>query len=192
MNFTDLVSKARTTRRYTKKDISLEILSHFVNLASLTPSARNAQLARYIIVHTEENIEKMDKCINLSGLNYEKRLSEERMHPRGYIIICSEANLGFFATVDLGIIAQTMQIAAIEQGIGTCMVGAFNKVKLLTYFGELMEEARLEPYLVMAFGYPDEEVVIMPEDKEKPVYWRDEKKHYVQKNSPETNTLAII
>ncbi len=192
MKFTDLVKEARTVRRFTKEEISLETLSHFVELASTTPSARNSQLARYIVVHSEENVEKMDKCINLSGFNYEKRQEEARMHPRAYIIICSEPNIGFFPTIDLGIIAQTMQLAAAEKGIGTCMIGAFNKVKLLTSFGEIMEEAKLEPYLVMAFGYRDEKVVIVPEDKEKPVYWRDEEHHYVQKNSPETNTLAIV
>ncbi len=192
MNFLDLVKKARTIRRYKKDDVSSEFLSSLIEIASITPSAKNEQPARYIIVQNKENCEKVNECIMLSGLNYEKRQELPRMHPNAYIIICSTPNLSFFPTIDLGVIAQSMQLAAAEQNVGTCMIGAFNKAKLVNSFSEIFDECKLEPYLIMAFGYPDEIVHIMPENPEKTAYWRDDENHYVPKNTAKTNTITKI
>ena len=197
MNFLNLVKKARTIRRYTQEKIPFEILKYLLEVASFSPSAKNLQLTRSILIHSDEYCRKVDECITLSGSNFERRKDEPRMHPTAYIILCSTPNVPFFQGMDIGIIAQNIQLAACEKNIGTCMIGVFNKSKLNKIIGSLLEETNLEAYLVLAFGYPDEEVHIMSNKNEnksgsEKTYWRDEKNHYVIKNSQDENTLAIL
>ncbi len=190
MEFKSLVKKARTYRRFTKEAISSEILHEFVEIASNCPSARNKQPTRYILVNSDEQNKKVDECISFSALNYEKRLEFPNMHATAYIILCSDKNIGIFPTMDLGIIAQTIQLAAAEKGIGTCMVGAFNKEKLAAVYPKI-ETMDYEPYLILAFGYPDDTIHIMPRDESKDPYWRENNEHYVQKNSADENILKF-
>lgn len=192
MDFATLVKKARTHRCFKNEKIALEDVKSFVEIASQCPSARNTQGTRYVIVHSEEKCRELDKCINLRGLNYEKRQEIPNMHPTAYIVLCATPNVPFFPTVDLGIIAQTIQLAAAEKNIATCIIGAFNKVKANKVLDTILEENNLEPYLILALGYPDEKVHLMPHDLEKAPYWREADEHYVQKNSPEFNTIALL
>ncbi len=191
MDLKDLVTKARTYRRFTSEKISNEILNEFVEIASHCPSARNQQPTRYILVNTEENIQLVDEAINLSGLNYEARKEFANMHPTAYIILCSQKSIGLFQTMDIGIIAQTIQLAAAEKNIGTCMIGAYNKVKVADSF-PIIEDSNLDSYLILAFGYPDDTIEIVPADPSKNGYWRENNTHYVQKNSASQNILARV
>ncbi len=191
MELKNLVSKARTYRRFTSEKISDEILNNFIEIASHCPSARNQQPTRYILVNTKENVQVVDEVINLSGLNYEARKEFSNMHPTAYIILCSQKDIGLFQTMDIGIIAQTIQLAAAEKNIGTCMIGAFNKVKLADSF-PIIEESNLDSYLILAFGYPDDTIEIVPTDSTKTGYWRENNIHYVQKNSASQNILAKL
>ena len=57
------------------------------------------------------------------------KLPHPGMCPTGFIIICQDLNLG--ASIpryqkDVGIVAQTMLLAAAEKGLGGCMIGNYN------------------------------------------------------------------
>ena len=83
---------------------------------------------------------------------------------------------------DVGIVAQTMLLAAVEQGLGGCMIGNFQAGEVMEVLG-LPEEIR--PLLIVAFGKPAEEIhlVDVPEDGNTN-YYRDENDvHYVPKRT---------
>lgn len=48
--------------------------------------------------------------------------------PTGFIIICQDLNLRLLSRYqkDVGIVAQTMLLAAAEKGLGGCMIGNYN------------------------------------------------------------------
>ena len=78
--------------------------------------------------------------------------------------------------------AQTMLLAAVEQGLGGCMIGNFQAGEVMEVLG-LPEEIR--PLLIVAFGKPAEEIhlVDVPEDGNTN-YYRDETDvHYVPKRT---------
>ena len=81
---------------------------------------------------------------------------------------------------DIGIVAQTMLLAAVENGLGGCMIGNFSAVELKKVLG-LPEN--LAPMLVVAIGKPDEEIVLTEiAGGESVDYYRDEHDvHYVPK-----------
>ena len=88
---------------------------------------------------------------------------------------------------DVGITAQTMLLAAVEKGLGGCMIGSFQKEELKTAL-EIPEY--LVPMLVLAIGAPDEEIVL--EDACGTItYYRDEKGvHHVPKRTMEELVIS--
>lgn len=83
---------------------------------------------------------------------------------------------------DVGIVAEAMLLMATEEGLGGCMIGNFTAGELKKAI-DLAEN--LQPLLVVAFGKPDEKIVLteVPEDGNIN-YYRDENDvHYVPKRS---------
>lgn len=60
MDLKELVIQARTCRRFTQEEMPLEVLTDFVDTARLAPSARNAQILRYAIIHEKNLRTKME------------------------------------------------------------------------------------------------------------------------------------
>jgi len=93
------------------------------------------------------------------------------------------------AQFDLGIATQNLLLGAMEKGIGGCRIGAFNP-KL----AELFEcDEHIEISLVLALGYPAEEVIIESCESDDGVkYWRDaDDIHHVPKRKLEDILLAV-
>ena len=84
----------------------------------------------------------------------------------------------------MGIVAQTMLLAAVEKGLGGCMIGNYDAGQVKQALG-LAEH--LAPVLILALGKPDETIVITEVGEDGNVnYYRDENDvHYVPKRSLE-------
>ncbi|MDT8391425.1 MAG: nitroreductase family protein [Lentisphaeria bacterium] len=179
--FKDLVKKARTYRRFDESDpLSADALKSLVDVARLAPCGGNSQKLRYMIVSRPE-----DRAVLFPNLAWAGALKDwpgpaagER--PTGYIIILSEAAPGH----NVGIAAQTIQLAAAEAGYGCCMMGAIKRDDIKAAFS--IPEA-VNAHLVLALGKPAETVVLepMPPDGGT-AYWRSEDGvHHVPKRALE-------
>ena len=85
---------------------------------------------------------------------------------------------------DMGIVAQTILLAAVDMGLGGCMIGNFVRAEVSAAL-DLPEH--LEPLLVVALGKPDEEIVLtdLPEDGNTNYYRDADDVHYVPKRALE-------
>ena len=77
----------------------------------------------------------------------------EGERPTGYIAVCSEGKPG----TDVGIAAQTIQLAASEMAFGACMLGSIKRDEIQK---ALSIPDRYEIKLLIALGKPAEKVVI--------------------------------
>ena len=78
---------------------------------------------------------------------------------------------------DAGLAISNMTLAAWNHGVGSCMIGACNKVALSELFG-LTDRQKL--HTVVAFGYPSHvSHLVDMEDPDAFKYYLDEKKDYV-------------
>lgn len=179
----DLVRKSRSYRRfYEEKEITMEQLTQLVELARLSSSGANRQPLKYMLcVDREKNKEIFD---TLAWAGYLKDWSGpmEGERPSAYIIMLRDNNITKSMTLDEGICAQSMFLGATEFGFGGCFIGAVNKPNLAKI---LSLEENLEIALVIALGYPKEEVVIEELNAEGNVkYYRDENQvHHVPKRN---------
>lgn len=181
----DLVIKNRSYRRFFEdKEVSRETLCELVDIARLCPSGRNIQGLRYMIFNKKE--ENMKVFENLFWAGYLKEWNGpcEGERPSGYIVMLKDNSLGAVSPVDEGIAAQSILLGAVEKGLGGCIIANINRKNLKEYLN-LDEKYDIE--LVIALGYPKEEVVIDELNDDGDIkYWRDENKvHHVPKRKLE-------
>jgi nitroreductase len=109
------------------------------------------------------------------------------MFPTAYIVICVDTQISKApdnANTDIGIAAQSMLLAAVEQGLGGCMIGNYEKAQASE---ALALPERYVPQLIVAIGKPAETVVLTdPAEDGSVKYYRDANDvHYVPKRKLE-------
>ena len=183
--FKDLVMKNRSYRGYDEtRKVTKEELLEFVDLTRYTASTTNAQPLKYYIACGEEAAE-IQKLTKWAGALPQLDLPYPGTRPAAFIVIClDEAIAGSPMFLrDVGIAAQTMLLAAVEKGLGGCMIGSFSKNELKAL---LQLPEKVEPNLIVAIGKPAEQVVLTDVGPDGSIrYYRDETGtvHYVPKRA---------
>lgn len=182
----DLLKKNRSYRGYDEsRKITKEELWELVECTRLCPAAANVQPLKYYLAWEPEMVKKIQPLTKWAGALPHLHLPEEGKRPTGFIVICQDTDISENLTAylkDVGITAQTMLLAAVEKGLGGCMIGSFFKDELKKV---LELPVNIEPLLVVAVGAPDEEIVL--EDACGTItYYRDENGvHHVPKRTME-------
>lgn len=160
--FKDLVKANRSYRGFDEsRTISREELVEFVDCARLTPSSINAQPFKYVLVYEKEEVAKVQAITKWAAALPDVTLPHAGKCPTAFIAICQDTVWGGDSMAryqkDVGIVAQTMLLAAVSEGLGGCMIGNYS-AKAVTEALNLPET--LMPMLLVAFGKPDETVVL--------------------------------
>lgn len=188
MEFVELVRKNRSYRGYNEnRPVTREELTRLVECARLCPSSVNAQPLKYRLVWQKEEVARLQEKTNWAKALTSITLPHPGMCPTAFIVICQDTGIDTSLQryqKDVGIVAQTMLLAAVEMGLGGCMIGNFNAggVRQVLALPEAMA-----PLLVVAIGEPAETVVLTEVGPDGSVqYYRDENDvHYVPKRALE-------
>ncbi len=182
-----IISKNRSYRRfYQNIKIELNLLEHFVELARLSPSARNQQALRFFISNEEEKNEQIFKQLTWAGYLKDWDGPKEGEKPVAYIVIISntdiaKVNLASWIYTDLGIACQSILLGAVEKELGGCIIAAINKANL-TKILNLPENLKI--LTVIALGKPNETIQIEEMKNNDIKYWRDKNNvHHVPKRN---------
>jgi nitroreductase len=188
----DLIVKNRSYRGYDEsREITREELMEFVDCARLSASSVNRQPFKYYLAYTKESTGKIQPLTGWARALPGKGLPYPGHRPTAFIVICQEtewdADLNRYR-VDLGIAAQSMLLRATEKGLGGIMIGNFSPAKIAE---ALALPSHIVPMLIVAFGKPDETVVLTEAKAGESLnYYRDENDvHYVPKRKLEDITL---
>ncbi|MGX8834652.1 nitroreductase family protein [Amedibacillus sp. YH-ame6] len=180
--FMDLVVQNRSYRGYDEsRKITKEEMLDMINHARLCASSVNKQPLKYYVAYDEEMVKKIQPLTGWAKA-LDMKLPHDGKCPTGFIVICQDTNImkntdAFLR--DVGIVAQTMLLRAVEMRLGGCMIGNF-KVEDIQKTLHLKEG--IYPHLILAIGKPDEEVIITDVQDQKTNYYRDEEdRHYVPK-----------
>lgn len=180
----DLVMKNRSYRGFDESfRFSREELLELVDLTRYTASSVNEQPLKYYIAFEKEEVEQILPLTMWARALKDTQLPHSGMGPSAFIIICQDMNISANTTRfqrDVGIAAQTILLAAVEKGLGGCMIGSFRKSELKSLLG--LSEG-IEPNLVVALGKPAEKVILTEVGADgSTAYYRDENDvHYVPK-----------
>ena len=184
----DLVRKNRSYRGYDEsRKITEDELKNLVDTARVAGSAANLQPLKYRLVCSEPEVAKLNGITRWGKMLKDIELPHKGRFPTAYIVICVDTDIAKVpenANTDIGIAAQTILLAAVEQGLGGCMIGNYEKAQA----AEALDlPARFVPQLIVAIGKPDETVVLTDTGEDGSVkYYRDVNDvHYVPKRKLE-------
>ena len=180
----------RASRSYRSFDpavrISEEMLTEWIDHTRYCPSSINLQMLKFCPVADPEKCNAILPLTRWAGKLKDVKLPPKGHAPVAYVVICSDESVIAGAEKfqkDVGIVAQTIMLAAAESGFGGCMIGSFSPDALSC---ALSLPEGIVPQLVLALGKPDERVEITDEPADGAVtYYRENGVHYVQKRSLE-------
>ncbi len=177
-----LILKNRSYRRfYQNRSIDKEILTELIDLARLSPSARNAQPLKYYISNDEATNAKVFPHLSWAGYLKEWNGPEKGEQPSAYIIILNDTEISSNYFCDDGIASQSILLGAVEKDLGGCIIGSVNRLQLQRELG-INDQYKIVH--VIALGYPKEEVGLEEMKNNNHIYWRDvNEKHHVPKRS---------
>ena len=160
MNFEQMALTRQSTRRYdTTKEVELEKLQKICEVGLLAPSACNSQPWKlHIITKDTSNIDDLRKSLQVVGLN--KFLNDvnsyiviEQVYGNKSATLGSTMGKNDLNSMDIGILASYLCFAAMDLGLGTCILGAFRKDKMQKAMGF---DKKQVVRLVIAVGYAAE------------------------------------
>jgi len=156
MDVRDAIKSRRSIRRFLKDTVPKNKLSRVLDAGRLAPSASNRQPWKFIVV------QDVDMRYKLSVAARNQRFVSEAL----VIIVAVALNPDYIMScgvpsyaVDVATALDHMMLTAVEEGLGTCWIGAFQQqnVKTLLKIPEEMKVVALLP-----IGYPDEVPVPKP------------------------------
>ena len=184
--FLDLVKQARSHRGFRQdRKVTRQELEHLVECARFTPAARNDQVLKYYLAEKPETVAAIQPLTKWAGALAELHLPRKGAEPVAYIVICLDGSLAENPAPyqrDVGIVAQTMLLAAAEMGLNGCMIGSFAAGELREKLG--LPEA-IKPQLLLALGEGTDRIVMTDVGEDgSTTYYRDaEDIHYVPKRT---------
>ena len=154
MDFLELAEKRYSVRKMTNEKVKQEDLDKILEAARLAPTAKNMQRQRLLVINTEEGIEKIKECTQcdfgastIIVISYEKDDEEnESEFSRKYGLI------------DTGIVATHLCLEATDLGLGTTMVGLFDRELTREMFNI---PKKYQPELLLPIGYIDRKPSIL-------------------------------
>lgn len=186
--FLDLVKQARSHRGFRQdRKVTRQELEHLVECARFTPAARNDQMLKYYLAEKPETVAAIQPLTKWAGALAELHLPRKGAEPVAYIVICLDGSLAENPAPyqrDVGIVAQTILLAAAEMGLNGCMIGSFAAGELREKLG--LPEA-IKPQLLLALGEGTDRIVMTDVGEDgSTTYYRDaEDIHYVPKRTLE-------
>lgn len=186
--FLDLVKQARSHRGFRQdRKVTRQELEHLVECARFTPAARNDQVLKYYLAEKPETVAAIQPLTKWAGALAELHLPRKGAEPVAYIVICLDGSLAENPAPyqrDMGIVAQTILLAAAEMGLNGCMIGSFAAGELREKLG--LPEA-IKPQLLLALGEGTDRIVMTDVGEDgSTTYYRDaEDIHYVPKRTLE-------
>ncbi len=178
----DLILRNRSYRRFDESHvITREDLLDIIDAARLSASGRNAQPLKYFISADRELNGKIYPALAWAGYLTEWPGPEPGERPTAYIVQLHDTTFGSNYYCDDGIALQSIMLAAVEKGLGSCIIASLRKDIL----SELLAlPGHFKILHVIALGKPVEKVVIEEMKDGNFRYWRDEEGvHHVPKRS---------
>lgn len=181
MDIYTLQSSRRTIRKFSNQPIKYELLEKFVDNARLSSSAMNIQPIRYYIVHESEMVDTIFKHTKWAGYLKGAHSPSFNERPRAYILFLYDESVSKNPKWDIGAASHAIQLMALNEGIGTCWMGAIDRKDILDICNV---DKKYSLDSLLSLGYPAENPVAEDAVNGDIKYYLDENKRlHVPKRS---------
>ena len=157
MDFSELVQKRQSDRKYAPKPVAREHILKCLEAARMAPSACNSQPWKFVVVDDRVKlIQISDAAIGLGMNKFTVQVPvlvavvQENMNleaKAGAVVKNKD-----YSMMDLGMAVEHFCLQAAELGLGTCIMGWFDEKKVKEILG-VPRGRRVQ--LLIALGHPD-------------------------------------
>jgi len=151
MSFIELAEKRCSIRSYKPDPVPQDLLQVVLQAGNLAPTAKNLQPFHFIVVQSAGQLDKL-------GAAYPAPFLREAPV---VIVVCVEPAKGWtrdrhdgknYCEVDAAIAADHMTLAAVDAGLGTCWIAAFDPDAVRQAM-ELPDG--IDPLILLPIGFPN-------------------------------------
>ena len=125
VEFSDVIQKRRSTRKFTDTRISRDVIKELIRAAQMAPTASNLQAWRFIVADDLVIVKQV--CMFSPGISG---------HPPVVIAVASdlreveergsENSIRYGCMMDAAMAAKNLMLAAADRGLGTCAIKSYN------------------------------------------------------------------
>ncbi|MDR2301137.1 MAG: nitroreductase family protein [Deltaproteobacteria bacterium] len=160
-DYMELALKRQSCRQFAEKPVEHEKLAKCVEAARLTPSGCNAQPWSFVVVESPDMVAEVAKATMQLDIN------QYMAKAKAFFVVVEEyaqlipkiakiVHSQYFARGDLGAAALSLCLEAESQGLGTCMVGIFDRTKIRELLNIPKDK---DVFIVIAVGYAESDKV---------------------------------
>ena len=161
MEIIEGIQTRRSVRKFQDKAVPHDVLKQIIAAAAYAPSWKNTQISRYIAIEGRETIDKLAeqyapfnaRTLSTAPLLIAQTCVTKRSGYERDGSFTTDRGAGW-EMYDCGIAAQTFCLAAHEAGLGTVILGIFDRPALEKH---LHVPEGQELVALIAVGYPDQE-----------------------------------
>ena len=153
MNVFEAIRKRCSVRSFLDMSIDEDVLLSVLEAGRLAPSAKNRQEWRFIVVRDDEVRRRIGEAAN--GQSFVGKAPVVLVAcgvVDGYVMSCGQPSY----PIDVAIALDHISLAAVECGLGTCWIGAFNEDKVKDILG-IPKDVRVVE--LMPIGYPAHQTI---------------------------------
>jgi nitroreductase len=153
MDTFECIRKRRDIRSYLKKDVPDDVIKKIIEAGRLAPSAMNLQPWHFVVIRNKETLKELGKfCI-----------SGRFIIDASFAVVVTTDPSNKWHEIDGTRAVQNMSLAAWNEGVGTCWIGAIDRDKVKE---RLNIPKNLHILTILPFGYPEEFTVKRKKGKE--------------------------
>ena len=153
MDVFEAIRKRKSVRSYLEKEVEQEKVMRILEAARLAPSAANKQEWRFVVVQDKEKRKKLSEAAK-----------RQRFVAEAPVVIacCAETDYHEMTCgqlcypIDVAIAIDHITLAAVEEDLGTCWIGAFYEDKVKTI---LNIPDRIRVVELLTLGYPKDDSI---------------------------------
>ena len=155
MDFIDVIKNRRSIREYSDKPVPDDALNHVLEAARLAPSGKNAQAWKFVVIRDAAKRQKLAEAANQPFIGKAPVIIAPVALTPERLMLCGVPSYA----VDMGIAMEHIVLAAFNEGLGTCWIGAFSQEKAREALG-VPDKYRV--VTVMPLGYPAQNPAARP------------------------------
>lgn len=127
MDVNKAIRSRRSIRAYDSRDVEEDKLARVLDAGRLSPSASNRQERRFIVVKDAGKRQQLSEAAkNQKFIAQAPLVIAACSVETDYVMLCGQ----YAYPIDTAIAVDHMTLAAVEEGLGTCWIGAFHEKKV--------------------------------------------------------------
>lgn len=157
MNFQELVKSRRSIRQFQEREIPEETVTRLLEAARWAPSAGNLQPWHFFVIKNKEIKERLaSEAYGSHWLSTAAVIILICALPEQSAVRYGKRGESLYCLQDTAAATQNLLLAAKDEGLGACWVGAFDEK---AYAEILALPQNMRPVVIIPLGYPAEEDV---------------------------------